>query len=203
MPRSFGRLIPVGAAAVLQATAMTVVMARGTPAQQPSDLSISPFVTLVPTAGASPFAGLALTLIGSGNVAVRASAHLALKNDDMATLNMPGAFRPWGADADALLFFRRAEGYNRGLAPFVFAGVGRGMSDSAGYDLTRNDWSYGLGASLPLGSAVDLFGESRWRMSRFVLPTAVGAPAACAEFRFGVTFHVATDDGTSSRRRRR
>ena len=45
--------------------------------------------------------------------------------------------------------------------------------------------------------AIDLFGESRWRMSRYVLPTAQLAPKPTNEFRVGVSFHVG---GGGSRR---
>jgi hypothetical protein len=164
------------------------VLAAG--AQQRSDFSVSPFVTFMSTAGASPLAGLAFTLTGTGGLALRASGHVALENDNTVTLNVPGAFRPWGADADALFFFDHASGFNRGLAPFVFAGVGRGTRDSSATQLTRDDWSYGAGIALPVAGAVDLFGQARWRMSRFVLPTATGAPSPAAEFEFGVTLHV-------------
>jgi cell wall-associated NlpC family hydrolase len=42
---------------------------------------------------------------------------------------------------------------------------------------------------IPLGAAVDVFGEGRWRMSRFVLPTAALAPAPTNELRVGLSFH--------------
>jgi photosystem II stability/assembly factor-like uncharacterized protein len=51
-------------------------------AAQQSDLSISPFVAFLPSAGTSPLAGLALTLAGNGGLGVRASAHLALENNN-------------------------------------------------------------------------------------------------------------------------
>jgi cell wall-associated NlpC family hydrolase len=94
--------------------------------------------------------------------------------------------RPWGADVDALLTL----GSRGGLMPFVFAGVGTSNDQGTASNAFRNNWSYGAGASLPLGSALDVFGEARWRMSRYVLPTATLAPSPTNEFRVGLSFHV-------------
>src|SRR5205823_1981154 len=143
---------------------------------QQSDLAISPFVSFLPSAGSSPLAGLALTLAGDAGFGLRASAHLALDNSNNVTYR--SSMRPWGADLDAMLSVggRAFGGINRTVAPFVFAGIGTSGKDSAGYRLTHNNWSYGAGVNIPLGAAVDVFGESRWRMSRYVLPTASLAP---------------------------
>jgi hypothetical protein len=43
---------------------------------------------------------------------------------------------------------------------------------------------------LPLGSALGLFGEWRWRLSKFVMPDAHDAPQATTEIRVGATFHI-------------
>jgi len=90
-----------------------------------------------------------------------------------------------------VLFLGRAMGgYDRSIAPFVFAGVGVSGNDDIGTTDTHNNWSYGAGLTVPLGSAIDLFGESRWRMSRYVLPTAQFAPSPTTELRVGLTIHL-------------
>jgi cell wall-associated NlpC family hydrolase len=175
----------------------TIAMAAAAPiarlAAQQSDLQVSPFVTFMPTAGASPLAGLALTMAGNGGLALRASGHLSLENSNStATFGGAAAMRPWGADADAVLFLggRYLGGYERTLSPYVFAGIGATGSDSIGRTVVKNNWSYGGGLIVPISSNIDIFGESRWRMSRYVLPTARFAPSPTNEFRVGISFHV-------------
>jgi hypothetical protein len=172
-------------------------MASGT-AQQ-SDLAISPFVSFLPSAGTNPLAGLALTLAGDAGFGIRASAHLALENYDNGGFQTSSAFRPWGADADAILSVGgRAFGASRGFAPFVFAGIGTATTDTFGLRETHPNWSYGAGVSIPLAGAIDVFGESRWRLSRYVLPTASGAPATTKEIRAGITLHFGMGGGSRS-----
>lgn len=180
------------AACLLAAVALPLVSVAD--AQQ-SDVSVSPFVSFLPSTGASPLAGLALTLAGNGGLALRASGHLSLETTNDGSVGSSinyTSIRPWGADADAVLFLggRYLGGYERTLSPYVFAGIGVAARDSLGTRLTRNNWSYGAGLTVPLGSAVDIFGESRWRMSRYVLPTARFAPTPTNELRFGLSFHV-------------
>jgi cell wall-associated NlpC family hydrolase len=178
---------------VLSTTALVVPLLAA--AAQQTDVSISPFVTFLPTGGASPLAGLALTMAGNSGLALRASGHLALQNDNInslnASLNAP-TMRPWGADADAILFIggRGIGGYRRTIAPYVFAGIGTAGSDNFGRTEMHNNWSYGAGLSVPVGGVLDVFGESRWRMSRYVLPTARFAPSPTNEFRFGISLHL-------------
>jgi cell wall-associated NlpC family hydrolase len=174
-------------------------------AAQQYDLSVSPFVSFLPSAGASPLAGLALALAGDAGFGLRASAHLALENANNSGFGAGSAIRPWGADADAVYSIggRAFGSYNRTFAPFVFAGIGTSATDSIGFRVVRSNWSYGAGATIPLGSAIDLFGESRWRMSRYVLPTASFAPAPTTELRVGVSFHVGGGDERDSSRRPR
>jgi len=157
---------------------------------QQSDLSVSPFISFLPSGGASPLAGLALTLGGTSGFAVRASGNVSLENSNTAGLLESNGIRPWGADADAVLLLGRSFGVRRGFMPYVFAGIGTRGGQPAQFDATRANWSYGAGASIPLAGAIDVFGESRWRMSRFVLPSAYDAPAATNELRVGVTLHV-------------
>ncbi|HEY4303794.1 MAG TPA: C40 family peptidase [Gemmatimonadaceae bacterium] len=180
---------------VLSTTALVapIAVARA----QQADISLSPFVTFMPTGGVSPLAGLALTMAGNGPLALRASGHLALENTHASSFNPPSG-RPWGADADAVLFLGGHTAYRRSISPYVFAGLGTTGSDSLGLGRTtfHNNWSYGAGLSIPVIGALDLFGESRWRMSRFVLPTAQFAPSSTNEIRFGFLLHFG---GPSSR----
>ena len=141
---------------------------------QQSDLSVSPFVSYLPAMGGNPLAGLALTLVSDAGLGVRASGNISLQGQN-GTVGFSNSVRPWGADADAILAVGGRR-FGRSVAPFVFVGVGAGSNDTAGYRMTTSNWSYGAGATLPVGNSVDLFGETRWRMSRYVLPTAPMAP---------------------------
>src|SRR5205814_4827023 len=123
-------------------------------------------------------------------------------------------YRPWGADADAILFLGGLGGgatmFSHTLSPYLFSGIGLTGGDSAGNNVVRNGWSYGAGATIPLGLDADVFGEARWRMSQYVLPTAKNAPSSKSELRFGLSFHVGgggssnqPSSGPSRRRRQR
>ncbi|MEO7084842.1 MAG: hypothetical protein ABI442_07500 [Gemmatimonadaceae bacterium] len=173
---------------------------------QRSTMAISPFVSFLPSAGAaSPLAGLALTLGGTSGFAIRGSANIALSS----TSNGPFApnTRPWGADADAMFMLggggRGRASTNRSITPFAFVGIGTQTSnDVAGFSQTVHNWSYGAGAAVPIGGTVDLFGEGRWRMSDYVLPTARDAVSPTTELRFGVSFHIGSNSQDNSGRRR-
>ena len=173
---------------VLSTTALVAPFVAA--AAQQTDVSISPFVTFLPTGGASPLAGLALTMAGNSGLALRASGHMSLENTNtnLNSLNGP-ALRPWGADADAILFLG-SRGLQRTISPYVFAGIGTAGSDSLGRMAMHSNWSYGAGLSVPVGGVLDVFGESRWRMSRYVLPTARFAPTPTNEFRVGISLHL-------------
>src|SRR4029078_4253841 len=160
-----------------------------TSAAAPADLLITPFIAFNSTGTSTRFAGLALTLGGSG-LAIRGSGHLAL-NGTTPSLAGTGTDRPWAADADAVMTFG-GHGFtgSRSFAPFVFAGVGTSGASTQNYESRRSNWSYGAGANVPIAGAIDLFGESRWRMAEFVLPTASEAPSPTTEFRVGLTFHI-------------
>ena len=153
---------------------------------QQSGLAVSPFVSFYRAGGASPLAGLALTL-GAGGLALRVSGQMSLDNSNTSGLVGSGTYRPWGADADAHLRFGRSLGV---IAPYAFAGMGTQGNEAIRFSTDQANWSYGAGAALPLGRAIEFFGESRWRMSRFVLPSAYGAPSPTNEFRVGVTLHI-------------
>jgi cell wall-associated NlpC family hydrolase len=161
---------------------------------QQSDVSIGPFVSYFPSISASPLAGLALTL-ANGPLALRGSGHLSLDDPNRSTT--ASTSRPWGADADALLILG---GYGRRiLAPYVFAGVGTSVTEYDGFRDEERGWSYGAGLSVPLGSVLDIWGETRQRMSQFVLPTANNAPTPRQELRFGISFHVGRSSSSRSR----
>ena len=185
------RSIPAVSSAALVVAMVASPMASAS-AQQ-SNVSVSPFVTILPTTGSNPLAGLALTLAGDGAFGLRASGQMALENQNNGSLSA-GSRRPWAVDADAVLTIdgRLLGGVGRAFAPFVFAGIGAASNDSLGYRVRSNNWSYGAGASMPLFRAIDIFGEARWRMSRYVLPTSAMAPTPSQEFRLGVSFHVNT-----------
>ena len=155
-------------------------------AQQP-DITLNPFVTLLP-AGAGPMTGLALMLTG-GPFSLRAGGHISLQDHGA----IPGAtsMRPWGADADAISYLETYRYGDRAIAtPYVFAGVSTAALDSASMRINQKGWSYGGGVAVPLLSAIGVFGELRWRMSRYVWPNARNAPPSTNEVRFGATFHI-------------
>lgn len=176
-------------------TAVVSLAALGAPiasaAAQQSKVAVSPFVTLLPTGAANPLAGLAITLGGAqSGFALRGSGSLALEDTNIPVFEGAGSYRPWGADADALLYLAGRGSYRPSVAPFIFAGVGVKSTDTSGFNDRNKNWSFGAGLQLPLGSAIDLFGQSRWRMADFVLPTAKIASRPTTELSFGLTFHV-------------
>jgi hypothetical protein len=169
-------------------------------AQQPQ-VSLSPFVSFLPTESARPMAGLSLMFTG-GPLALRAGGHLSLRDRGISTGTGTAdagitTLRPWGADADALAFL---ESYSYGeriaFTPYAFVGVSTSAVDSGIRRISQQGWSYGGGLTVPLGSALGLLGEARWRMSRFVMPNAPDAPQPTREFRFGFSFRVGS--GSSS-----
>lgn len=174
---------------VLSTTALVVPLVAA--AAQQTDVSLSPFVTFLPTGGASPLAGLALTMAGNSGLALRASGHMSLgnTNTNLNSLNNGPTLRPWGADADVILFLGGRGGGQRSISPYGFVGIGTAGTDSLGQMTMHNNWSYGAGLSVPVGGVLDVFGESRWRMSRYVLPTARFAPSPTNEFRVGISLH--------------
>lgn len=166
-----------------------------------SNVAVSPFVSYVPSATSNPLAGFALTFGGTTGLALRGGAELSINNPEPT--GTQGGYRPWGADADAMLFLGGLGGgatvFSRSLSPYLFSGIGMTGGDSSGMNIVRHTWSYGVGANIPLGFDLDLFAESRWRMSQYVLPTSKGAPDSKSELRFGLSFHV----GGSNEPRRR
>jgi cell wall-associated NlpC family hydrolase len=168
------------------------LFAASTPtAAQTPGVSLSPFVTFLPTGSATPSAGLSMTVSG-GPIALRAGGHLSLEErNSLPGVSSPMVMRPWGADADALAFL---ESYSYGgkiaFTPYALIGVSTSVVDTAARRFDRQGWSYGGGLTMPMGKAVGLFGETRWRISEFVLPSADHAPPATREFRVGLSFRV-------------
>ena len=159
-----------------------------------SSVTVSPFASYVPSAAVNPLAGFGLTFGGTTGLALRSSAQLSISNPDSAAAAR-GGNRPWGADADVMLFLgglgRGYTVFERTLNPYVFSGIFlMGSPDSSSRNSMVNGWSYGLGAAIPLGLHADLFGEARWRMPKYVMPTADDAPDSKSEMRFGLSFHV-------------
>jgi hypothetical protein len=178
-----------------------------------STVTVSPFVSYVPSAASNPLAGIALTFGGTTGLALRAGADMSIENPNAAAdPASTGGYRPWTTDADVMLFLGGLGGgatvFSRSLSPYVFSGIGLSGGDSAGTNVVRHGWSYGGGAAIPLGMHADVFGEARWRMSEYVLPTAKDAPSSKSELRFGLSFHVggssqAEPSRTMPRRRQR
>jgi hypothetical protein len=176
-------------------TVVSLITVAPMSAHGQSSMAVSPFVSLVPSSTASPLAGMALTFGGTTGLALRGSADVSIANPNkLDSAASAGRYRPWAADADAVLFLGGLGGgatvFSRSLSPYVFSGIGLTGGDSVGRNVVRNGWSYGAGATIPLGWDADIFGEARWRMSQYVLPTAQGAPDSKSEFRFGLSFHV-------------
>jgi hypothetical protein len=186
------------AAATLIASPMLVALAQ-------SSVAVSPFVALVPSATSNPLAGFSLTFGGTTGLALRSGAELSINNPEPT--GTQGVYRPWGADADGMLFLGGLGGgatvFERPLAPYVFAGVGLTGGDSAGKNVVTHSWSYGVGANLALGRDVDIISEARWRLHQYMLPTAKNAPDSKSEFRFGLSFHVGSDPDRRPAPRRR
>lgn len=173
------------------ALVLTPILAAG----GQSGVAVSPFVSYIPSAATNPLAGFALTFGGNTGLGLRAGAEMSIANAGVPdTLATAGGVRPWGADADLMLFLGGLGGgatvFSRSLSPYAFAGIGMFGADSAGRNVVHNGWSYGVGAAIPLGMFADIFGEARWRMSEYVLPTSQNAPDSKSSMRFGLSFHV-------------
>jgi hypothetical protein len=186
-------------------------LAPASESEAQSSVAVSPFVSYVPSAATNPLAGMSLTFGGTTGLALRTSADVSLSTprvaDSAAANGSTGGARPWAADADVMLLLSSLFGgggptaFNHTFSPYLFSGIGMVGGDSAGRNVVHNGWSYGAGALVPLGQDADIFGEARWRMSQYVLPTSNGAPDSKSEMRFGVAFHVGGGDSPAPRRR--
>ena len=161
---------------------------------QQSDVSISP--SLSRPAGTSELAGLALSFASTPRFALRASGYVAFKNTSASVARATAPWRPWIADVDAVFAVagRPLGSRNRTAASYGFLGIGKSALDTTNVRAISKNWSYGVGTIVPLGDPIDLFADWRWRMSRFVLPTARPKPTRSKELRFGLSFHLASRD---------
>jgi hypothetical protein len=170
---------------------------------QRSDMSLSPFMALPRTEGLGRAAGLAFTIAQNPDLALRFGGQVALKNTYAGSERVASSLPPWAAEIDMLgpisgRPFERAGA--RVAGTYAIIGVGAGASDTADTRVTRKNWSYGLGISLPFGSVIDVVGESRWRINKFVLPTA--KQPKVKEYRLGLAFHLPSAAPTGITRRR-
>ncbi|MFI5257734.1 MAG: hypothetical protein ACHQRK_10795 [Gemmatimonadales bacterium] len=161
-------------------------------AAQESDVVFGSFVSFLAPAGRTPLTGLSLTLSGTPGFGLRLNGRTALRNGDAASPGATTVMPPWGLDADAVfgLSGRPFGGAHRSVATVGFVGYGIAATDSGAVRTVARNWSYGIGTTIPLGRMVDLFADSRWRMTRFVLPTARPRPSRTKELRFGLALHV-------------
>ena len=158
---------------------------------QQSDIAISPFVSLPTASFSSPLAGLGFTLAGNPKFALRGTGRVALKNTFGGSAGTNTWLPPWGADGD-LMYATSGQPFgtqSRSLSTFVFGGFGAAAQDSAAVRPIRKNWSYGVGSLVPLGSALDIYAESRWRK-----------PGSAKELRFGLSLHVLGSGEPAARR---
>lgn len=187
MPSSI-RSIVIAAVSVMTPVAVAVAQ---------SSVAVSPFVSYIPSAVTNPLVGMSLTFGGTTGLALRGSADMSISTPRTNAADAgasTGGTRPWAGDADVVLFLNGLGGgatmFSQTLAPYLFSGISLFGGDSAGVNVVNNGWSYGAGATIPLGLDADLFGEARWRMSKYVLPTSHMAPDSKSELRVGLSFHV-------------
>ena len=175
----------------LYCPALGLLVAGAVSGAQQSNVTLSPFVNFLPVGNAQPMAGMAFT-VSDGFVALRFGGQMSPQRRAAAsTQSSTAVTRLWAADADALV---QLENLSYGdlltFSPYVFVGASAFAADSGAVRINRPGWSYGSGLSLPLGSVVEMLGEFRWRMSRFVSPQASDAPRPAGEARFGIAFRV-------------
>jgi cell wall-associated NlpC family hydrolase len=109
-----------------------------------------------------------------------------------ATTASPRAATRWNADADIILpdnFFGLGALFGGALHPYGFAGVGaRSVSSSPTFGDATKTWSYGGGASVPLGPTLSLQAEARTRTALGIAPVSGGEFIPGTEFRVGLDF---------------
>jgi cell wall-associated NlpC family hydrolase len=164
------------------ALAGAVALATASAVGAQSTASIGPFIAYQPGVASSSTFGLSF-VTGRPPLGFRGGAFASL--DDNA-LSARG-WRPWGADADALLSLSSGL---RLTGPYVFAGVGVNGRDSLGTMTVDPGWSYGAGFVLPLGR-FDLSAETRTRMTDFAWPGNPGSASPRREIRLGAALHFA------------
>lgn len=144
--------------------------------------------------GGNGLAGFGLTL-GAGSLAVRGSFGLSMSSFSATgpSAGAGGTRSPaiWNGDADIVLpdnFFGLGSLFGGAFHPYGFAGIGaRSVAASPTFSDAVKTWSYGGGASVPLGPALSFMGEVRTR-------TAIGlTPVSATDFVPGTEFRVGLD----------
>lgn len=138
--------------------------------------------------------GVAAT-VWSGATGLRVGGAMDVESSPVAPLlgHPPAdATRAWAADVDLVLSGGRGGVSVLGIAPSAFVGFGmHGRRRIDGSTATIPAWSYGAGASVPLGSRVSLDAEARYRMphesDERLLPADVGGGW---EMRAGLALHL-------------
>ena len=163
----------------------TAVLAQGSSGAQ----IFTSFDSLLPGDG---MAGFGLTL-GGGSLAVRGSFGLSYSTFSMARDSAsPKQPSRWTGDADLVLpdgLFGLSSLFGGVLHPYGFVGVGaRSIAGSPTFGDATKTWSYGAGASVPLGSAVSIQGEMRTRT-----PLGTNILTTPTEFSGGTEFRIGLD----------
>lgn len=161
----------------------TAVLAQGSSGAQ----IFTSFDSSLPGDG---MAGFGLTL-GAGSLAVRGSFGLSYSTFASPNGTTPREPSRWTGDADLIIpdsFFGLSSIFGGSLHPYGFVGVGaRSISTSPTFGDASKTWSYGGGASFPLGQAVSIQGEMRTR-------TLIGSTImTTSEFTSGTEFRVGLD----------
>jgi hypothetical protein len=139
-------------------------------------------------------AGFGLSL-GGGSVALRTSFGLSYSTFSMARDSAsPKQPSRWTGDVDLIIpdsFFGLGSLLGGALHPYGFVGIGaRSIASSPTFGDAAKTWSYGGGASIPLGAAVSIQGEMRNRtpLTSNILSTPEFSGGR--EFRVGLDFRL-------------
>lgn len=179
--------------------ATLLVLAMPSSAHAQAEWNIGPFLDYASIHGGHPANAGLQTSVLVGPVGLRVSGFTAL--DQQYATSSDDRLR-WGGDADLMLIFDFASrgSMSAGLAPYVFAGAGLGVRNTAssfytnnGYDTAQLEggWSYGGGILLPLGNTLEAMGEVRARPSGFFNVTPSTRPTT-TEFRVGLSLRLGT-----------
>jgi cell wall-associated NlpC family hydrolase len=151
--------------------------------------------------GGNGVAGFGLTL-GSATAAVRGSFGLSMSARPTSTAGGPKQATRWNADGDIVLpdsFFGLGQLFGGAFHPYGFAGVGaRSITTSPTFTDAVKTWSYGGGASVPLGPTLSLQAEARTRSALGIAPVNAGEFVAGTEFRVGLDFRFGGGRSSSS-----
>jgi cell wall-associated NlpC family hydrolase len=148
-------------------------------------------------------AGFGLSL-GTGSLALRGSFGLSYSTFSTATdPAVPKEPSRWTGDADLVIpdgFFGLSSLFGGALHPYGFVGIGaRSIASSPTVDDATKTWSYGGGASIPLGSALSIQGEVRTRTQLGTnILTTPGDFTGGTEFRVGLDFKLGSGRSSGS-----